>query len=129
MTGADHVKDWIKSLDLSVYMGLFLAAMCVIATAVFGIIPNQGMLVVNAFISGSVWAVCLVAIIVGGRRISPVYYASCCMILGGLTTSIPAIFYEHTTVDWGSTISRLGFAVFVVKGLMDAFDRWREEQA
>ncbi len=125
MTVADRFRAWASRLDLWSFMGVFLVAICVVATAVFGLIPNQGMLAANAFISGTVWSACLMAIRLGGQRIDRVYYFSCCLIAGGLTTSIPAIFYEHTVVDWGSTISRLGFAIFVLKGLVDAFDKWR----
>lgn len=121
---ADRAKLWLSHLDLKAYAGILLAAVMVIAVVVFGVIPNQGLLAVNAFLSGSVWTMCLGIIVVGGHRVPMGYLAACCLIAGGLTTSIPSIFYEHTVVDWGSTVSRLGWLVLMAQVAVDLVGRY-----
>lgn len=127
MTVADRVRSWLSHLDLRVYAGILVAVTMIVAVAVFGIIPNQGLLAVNAFLSGCVWTMCLGIVVLGGSRVKPGYQAAFCLIAGGLTTSIPSIFYEHTVVDWGSTVSRLGLAVLVIQVIVDLRHKWFEE--
>jgi hypothetical protein len=127
MTVADNVRSWLSKLDNKAYAGILLAAVMVVSVAVFGIVPNQGLLAVNAFLSGSVWTMCLGIIVVGGHRVKAGYLCAACLIAGGLTTSIPSIFYEHTVVDWGSTVARLGLAVLVAQVIVDLRHKWTQE--
>lgn len=127
MTVADKVRSWLSHLDLKVYSGMLLAVCLVVAVVVFGLIPNQGLLAVNAFLSGSVWTMCLGIIILGGHRVKAGYLCAACLVAGGLTTSIPSIFYEHTVVDWGSSVSRLGLAVLFLQVIVDLSHKWFEE--
>lgn len=129
MTVADRVRTWLTRLDNKSYAGILLAAVMVVSVAVFGIVPNQGLLAVNAFLSGSVWTMCLCIVVIGGHRVKSGYLCAACLIAGGLTTSIPSIFYEHTVVDWGSTVSRLGLAVLVTQVIVDLRHKWFEESA
>lgn len=127
MIVADKVRSWLSHLNVKVYAGMLLAVTLVVAVVVFGLIPNQGLLAVNAFLSGSVWTMCLGIVVLGGHRVKSGYLCAACLIAGGLTTSIPSIFYEHTVVDWGSTVSRLGLAVLVVQVVVDLRHKWFEE--
>jgi len=126
MTPTDRAREWLSSLDFKAYAGLMVAVTCVMAVAVFGIIPSRSLLAVNAFISGSVWTMCLGIVVLGGDRIKIGYSCAACLIAGGLTTSIPSIFYEHTVVDWGSTVARLGIALLVGQVAVDLRRKWEQ---
>ncbi len=126
MTPTDRARNWLSALDFKAYAGLMVAVTCVMAIAVFGIIPNRSLLAVNAFLSGSVWTMCLGIVVFGGDRIKIGYSLAACLIAGGLTTSIPSIFYEHTVVDWGSTVARLGIVILVGQVIVDLERKWKQ---
>lgn len=125
---ADRVKLRLAEMTAVSYTGLLLAILCIVAVAVFGVIPNQGLLAVNAFLSGCVWTLCLGILIVGGGRVPAGYYCATAMIAGGLTMSIPSIFAPQSPVDWGTTVSRLGLLVLVAQVVVDLVDRWQRER-
>lgn len=127
MTLADKARGWLARLDNRTYASILVTATLVVSVVVFGLIPNQGLLAVNAFLSGSVWTMCLGIIVLGAHRVKAGYLCAACLIAGGLTTSIPSIFYEHTVVDWGSTVSRLGLAVLVLQVIADLTERTLKE--
>lgn len=128
MTLADRARSWLSKMDLKAYAGMMVFLTCVVAITVFGIVPSQSLLAVNAFLSGCVWSMCVGIIVIGGHRIKSGYLCAACLIAGGLTTSIPAIFFEHTVVDWGSTVSRLGLLVLLVQVVVDLWYRITMEQ-
>lgn len=121
------VRSWFHSLSAKSYAGILIAVLSVIAAVVFGVVPNQNLLVVNAFLSGTVWCACLLVIVLGGRRVDAASFAAASLISAGLTMSIPSIFYEHTPVDWGSTVSRLGFAILTLRWGYDLITRIKDE--
>lgn len=127
MSLADKVKVWLDARTPAAYAGLMLAFICVVAVAVFGLIPNAGLLAVNAFLSGCVWSACVGLLVLGGGRVKAGYYCAFAMIAGGLTMSIPSIFAEHSPVDWGSTVSRLGLAILVLQVGVDLIAKWRNQ--
>ena len=128
MTHDDRARSWLSKMDLKAYAGMMVFLTCVVAITVFGIVPSQSLLAVNAFLSGCVWSMCVGIIVIGGHRIKSGYLCAACLIAGGLTTSIPAIFFEHTVVDWGSTVSRLGLLVLLVQVVVDLWYRITMEQ-
>lgn len=126
MISYPRFRHWMDNLDLKSFAGLTLAAVCIIAMAVFGVMPGNSLLFVNAFLSGTVWGGCVVLLLVGGKRLDALLTASLCLVAGGLTTSIPSIFYEHTPVDWGSTLSRLGLVLMVAWVANAVFHKWKQ---
>lgn len=129
MTIADSVKAWADTLDPKAYSGFLTAALLVVAFTVFGFLPPQSLLAVNALLSGVIWTACMGLIIVGGARVDRVYYAAACLIAGGLMLSTPSLFVEESPVEWGSSLSRLGFAIFFVWSCVDMANRWRHSEA
>lgn len=127
MNLADKAKSWLDDRTPAAYTGLVLAFTCIVAVAVFGIIPNAGLLIVNAFLSGCVWSACVVMLVLGGGRVKSGYYCAFAMIAGGLTMSIPSIFADHSPVDWGTTVSRLGIMVLVSQVTVDLIHKWRNQ--
>lgn len=125
MSLADKVKAWFDARTPAAFAGVMLAVICVVAVAVFGVIPNAGLLAVNAFLSGCVWSACVGLLILGGGRVKAGYYCAFAMIAGGLTMSIPSIFAEHSPVDWGSSVSRLGLAILIFQVAVDLVSKWR----
>lgn len=125
MSVADRIKSWLDNRTPAAYTGLMLAFVCVVAVAVFGVIPLHGLLVVNAFLSGCVWAACVLMLVLGGDRIKAAYYCAFGLIAGGLTMSIPSIFAANSPVDWGTTVSRLGIAILVLQVCVDLIHKWR----
>jgi hypothetical protein len=120
-------RGWLDGLDVKAYSGITLAAVCIIAMAVFDVMPDHNLLVVNAFISGCIWSFCVFVLIAGGKRVDALLFAAFSLIAGGLTTSIPSIFHEHTPVDWGSTLSRLGFLLLVIWVGLSIFSKAKEQ--
>lgn len=120
-------RDWVDGLDLKAYVGMTVLTIAVVSLAVFGIMPRHGLLLVNAAISGAVWSLCVIALLAGGRRLDVPLSTALALIAGGLTTSIPSIFYEHTPVDWGSTLSRLGVLILVCWAINSIFKKMKGE--
>lgn len=127
MTSYGNFRQWLDQLDLRSYVGITIAAICVISMAVFGVIPSRSLLFVNAFLSGAVWSGCVFLLLIGGKRVDMALTCALALIAGGLTTSIPSIFYEHTPVDWGSTLSRLGVMILVGWAANSIFVKWKNE--
>lgn len=120
-------RDWVDGLDLKAYVGMTVLTIAIVSLAVFGIMPRHGLLLVNAAISGAVWSLCVIALLAGGRRLDVPLSTALALIAGGLTTSIPSIFYEHTPVDWGSTLSRLGVLILVCWAVNSIFKKMKGE--
>lgn len=120
-------RDWVDGLDLKAYVGVTVLTIAVVSLAVFGVMPRHGLLLVNAAISGAVWGFCVIALLAGGRRLDVPLSTALALIAGGLTTSIPSIFYEHTPVDWGSTLSRLGVLILVCWAINSIFKKMKGE--
>lgn len=127
MTSYVAMRRWLDSLNVRAFASIVFAVVCLLATAVFGILPHGSLLVVNAFLSGAVWAMCLLVLVVGGKRVDLMSSTGAALIAGGLTTSIPSIFYEHTPVDWGSTLSRLGLLIIMLRWGYEILKRWKDE--
>lgn len=120
-------RDWVDGLDLKAYVGVTVVTIAVVSLAVFGVLPRQGLMLVNAGVSGAVWSLCVIALLAGGRRLDVPLSTALALIAGGLTTSIPSIFYEHTPVDWGSTLSRLGVLILVCWAINSIFKKMKGE--
>jgi hypothetical protein len=129
MTVSDTARRWLSRLDIKAYGSLMLFVTLVVAITVFGVLPTRSLLFVNAFLSGSVLTMCVGIIAFGADKVRAGYLAASCLLAGGLITSIPAMFYDHSVVDWGSTVSRLGLAVLFVQVILDLERKWKEEKA
>lgn len=127
MTLADNAKAWVETLDPKAYSGFLTASLLVVAFTVFGLLPPHSLPAVNALLSGVIFSACMGLIIVGGARVHKVYYAAACLIAGGLLLSTPSLFVESSPVSWGSSLSRLGFVIFVLWACVDMANRWRSE--
>lgn len=122
------LRERVRSLNVGAYAGAGLFVLCIVAAVVFGVLPHKGLLFVNAVLSGAVWMGCVLVLVLGGKRIDLWSACAAALIAAGLTTSIPSIFYNSSTVvDWGSTISRLGFLLMASRWAYDLYERVREE--
>lgn len=124
-----HTLDrWFDSLDWRSLGGVVFVAMCLLAAAVFGFLPHTGLAIVNAFLSGFVLVICLLVLLLGGKRVDLMSTTGAALIAGGLATSIPSVFYDHATpVDWGSSLSRIGLLLLMLRWSYEIARRWREE--
>ena len=128
MTSYMHFREWFDGLNAKRLSFLTAFALLIPATVVFGFLPDGGLRIVDAVLSGLVLGICLFVLLVGGKRVDLASQAGAALIAGGLATAIPSLFYEHTPVDWGSALSRLGLLILMVRWGYEVVKRWREER-
>ncbi len=122
------VRMWFAGLDWKTYAGIGAAVIGILGCVAFGILPDQSLKIVFAYLSGIVWFSCLFIVVFGLNKVDMETAVCACLIGGGLTTSIPSLFYESTPVDWGSALTRLGFAIAAVKFTYGIYRRVRDER-
>lgn len=121
------LRHWMDAHNFKTHATIGFAVMVVLSMVVFGIAPHGTLDVLNAGLSGGVWALGLCILILGGKRVDFMSTTGVALIVGGLTTSIPSLFYEHSPVDWGSSLSRLGFLILFTRWVYELMRRWKVE--
>lgn len=128
MSRYQTAQRWMEDMDVKAYAGAGFFVLCVVASAVFGILPGESLLYVNAMVSGATWAAALGVLIFGGKRVDLYNTVAAAMLAGGLTTSIPSLFAHDSVVAWGSTFSRIGILMLVVRFAWSLYVRYQTEK-
>ena len=128
MTSYQTAHRWFQCLPTNAYAGGMLFAMLMVAATVFGVFPHGSGVFFNAALSGGTWAICLGILILGGKRVDLYDTTTAALIAAGLTTSIPTLFADDSTVAWGSTFSRLGVLMMAARFAYNIHERVHGER-
>jgi len=122
-------QRWMDAMDVKAYAGAGFFVLCVVASAVFGVLPHGSLIYINALVSGAAWMICLGILIFGGKRVDLYDTVTAALLAGGLTTSIPSLFTAESVVQWGSTFSRLGVLMFAIRWAWNIYVKVQHEKA
>jgi len=128
MSSYQTAQRWMDAMDVKAYAGAGFFVLCIVASAVFGVLPHGSLIYINALVSGAAWMVCLGILIFGGKRVDLYDTVTAALLAGGLTTSIPSLFANDSVVVWGSTFSRLGVLMFALRWAWNIYSRVRNER-
>ena len=128
MSSYQTAHRWMEAMDMKAYAGIGFFVLCVVSSAVFGILPHGSLLYINALVSGGAWAVSLGILIFGGKRVDMFDTVTAAMLAGGLTTSIPSLFSDESVVAWGSTFSRIGVLMFAMRWGWNIYVKYQNEK-
>lgn len=129
MTSYHKAQHWFHHMPLNAYAGATFFVMIVMASSVFGIFPHGSLVIVNAFVSGAAWLVCLGVLVFGGKRVDLWDTSTAAFLAAGLTTSIPSLFADDSVVAWGSTFSRIGVLMMAARWAYNIHCRVSDEKA
>ena len=129
MSSYETACHWIGGLGFRAYAGIILMVLVVVAAGVLGVLPHSVPIFFNALLSGIAFMLCVGVVILGGQRVHVAYYTAAALVAGGLMTSIPSLFVTDSPVAWGTTISRLGLAIGILRGCHDLYVKYQSEKA
>jgi hypothetical protein len=129
MSSYEAACHWVGGLGFRSFAGIIIVILAIVAAGVLGVLPHSVPVFFNAFLSGIAFTLCAGVVAFGGSRVNAAYYTAAALVAGGLITSIPSLFVVDSPVSWGTTLSRLGLAIGIMRGCHDLYVKYKEEKA